>query len=132
MSHKKLVSKLFGRHRGSSEPTPGLGQDHSSSSSQGIYQSLDSGRFQIRRLLLSPGDLDDPICGTLDVVSLDERTEYEALSYVWGQEKAHHPMIIGKTKITITKNLDAALRCLRYRDTTRILWVDAICIIRRI
>ncbi|KUJ08012.1 uncharacterized protein LY89DRAFT_691320 [Mollisia scopiformis] len=103
-------------------------QGSASSSIEDIYQSLDSGRFQIRLLLLSPGEVKDPICGALDVVSLDDHAKYEALSYVWGQDKAATPMVIGRTNISLTRNLDTALRHLRYRDSARALWVDAICI----
>ena len=61
--------------------------------------------------------------------------EFEALSYNWGsqQDPATAQLVSacgdnGKRTISITGNLSAALRALRYPDRTRTLWVDAICI----
>ncbi|KAH7409643.1 heterokaryon incompatibility protein-domain-containing protein [Cadophora sp. MPI-SDFR-AT-0126] len=96
----------------------------------GIYQRLDSGRLQLRRLSLSPGDLHDPVCGTLETVSLGEHPKYEALSYVWGVDISPTPMVLDGTNVPITKNLDSALRHLRrgHGQLSRLLWVDAVCI----
>jgi hypothetical protein len=94
----------------------------------GLYQRLDSERFQLRRLSLSPGDFQDPICGALETVSLGENPKYEALSYVWGKDMAPKPIILEGTEISITQNLDTALRHLRHSQMSRSLWVDAVCI----
>ncbi|KAF8859439.1 HET-domain-containing protein [Acephala macrosclerotiorum] len=93
-----------------------------------IYHYLDSERFQLRRLSLSPGDFHDPICGALETVSLGEHPKYEALSYVWGKDMAPTPIILEGTEIHITQNLDTALRHLRHGQMSRSLWVDAVCI----
>ena len=37
-------------------------------------------------------------------------------------------MILDRTLYDITKNLECALRYLRYKESPRVLWVDAICI----
>lgn len=94
----------------------------------GLYQRLNSERLQLRCLTLAAGDLADPICGSLETVSLSEHPKYEALSYVWGVDMAPTPMVLGGTDIPITQNLDAALRHLRHRQLSRSLWVDAVCI----
>jgi Heterokaryon incompatibility protein (HET) len=95
---------------------------------EGMYQPLDPSRLELRRLTLSPAGFDDNLYGTLDIVSLNDRPNYDALSYVWGEDLARTPMIIGGTEISITPNLDDALRHLRHRLLTRSIWVDAICI----
>lgn len=53
-----------------------------------LYQPLNSTSHQIRRLSVSAGEFDQPLCGSLDVVSLDDSPQYEALSYVWGENLA--------------------------------------------
>ncbi|KAK4214170.1 heterokaryon incompatibility protein-domain-containing protein [Rhypophila decipiens] len=94
----------------------------------------------IRLLHLRPGtDKDAPIEAKLDIVPLHhEHSNFEALSYFWGQELDRDGLKLqyaipgdnGSTEaeIGITANLAVALRHLRYPDRTRILWVDAVCI----
>jgi len=59
---------------------------------------------------------------------------YEALSYVWGSEEdPSFAYIRGRKRLvssslTITRNLDEAMRHLRKADASRILWIDAVCI----
>ncbi|KAM0272605.1 hypothetical protein ACHAQH_008615 [Verticillium albo-atrum] len=75
----------------------------------------------------------DEIRIILKPVKLDphDRSEFEALSYVWGSPE--DPRLVkvgrdGKDTISVTQVLNIALRYLRYPDTSRILWIDAICI----
>lgn len=87
----------------------------------------------IRRVKLHPGNLDDAIVISLDVVpfSGDEKPEYEALSYVWGSpEQPEVVRVDGKYGLTIsaTRNLIMALQYFRRTDEPRILWIDALCI----
>ncbi|OCK73639.1 HET-domain-containing protein [Lepidopterella palustris CBS 459.81] len=93
-----------------------------------IYQHLDSKLAQIRTLSILPGEFDDPIHVALQIEPLDDSPQYEALSYVWGQELAPLPAVVNGTELQITQNLDIALRHLRHPHTNRVLWVDAICI----
>lgn len=59
---------------------------------------------------------------------------FEALSYVWGSEDdpglafVQTSAGISTRTISIGRNLESALRHLRYGDKPRKLWVDAICI----
>lgn len=93
------------------------------------HRPLDVESHQIRLLSVSAAaGLDEPLRGELDVVSMDDRPQYEALSYVWGKDLAPTPMAIDNINMEITQNLDAALRYLRHHDKARVLWVDAICI----
>lgn len=82
----------------------------------------------IRLLTLQPGLFNDPIHCQLEQVSLSAGHSYEALSYAWGDAKDTSPMILDRTPYYITKNLECALRYLRYKESPRVLWIDAICI----
>lgn len=88
----------------------------------------------IRLLTLLPGPFDAGVNIVLKHVELapDQAPRYEALSYTWGSSESpvdisilqdNHP-----SSLPITQNLAMALRHLRYPQTSRALWVDAICI----
>ena len=73
---------------------------------------------------------------SLEVVSLDENPDYEALSYTWGAP-VHDPLsrydvrpwaAVEQCQLTMTRNLHDALQQLRYEHSKRRLWVDALCI----
>ncbi|KAF3052183.1 hypothetical protein E8E11_007484 [Didymella keratinophila] len=61
-----------------------------------------------------------------------EKPAYEALSYVWGSEKSLSTVEVDSSGemsvISITQNLDVALRYLRFTEEPRYIWVDALCI----
>lgn len=48
------------------------------------YSPLDTSKREIRVLILEPGKWHDEIRSTLKAVSLDEGSDYQTLSYVWG------------------------------------------------
>jgi hypothetical protein len=55
--------------------------------------------------------------------------KYEAVSYTWGRPILKHPLYIDdRTYVSVTQNLDKALRRLRHPATTRVLLADAVCI----
>ncbi|KAK8136781.1 HET-domain-containing protein [Apiospora sp. TS-2023a] len=76
----------------------------------------------------------------------DFEPRYEALSYLWGssenpcmvqvaQPDSTHALVSGTDRsmyewatMSVGQNLDAALRHLRLPESTRTLWIDAICI----
>ncbi|KAF4627855.1 hypothetical protein G7Y89_g10299 [Cudoniella acicularis] len=93
-----------------------------------IYHPLESKLKQTRTLTLHPGEFNDIIRLTLTTISLSDPPPYEALSYVWGKDQASIPALVEDLKMPITQNLDIAFRHLRHPDTSRVLWVDAICI----
>jgi hypothetical protein len=94
------------------------------------YSSLDPSRSEIRVLILSGGKPEDDVKCTLGVVSLDEKPEFAALSYVWGDASVKKPITVDGETFEVTSNLNDALRALRpqQRRESRTLWVDAICI----
>jgi len=53
------------------------------------------------------------------------------LSYAWGDPAVTRPIVVHRYTLHVTENLEATLRCLKYRDRTRKLWADAICINQR-
>ncbi|TPX18942.1 uncharacterized protein E0L32_011335 [Thyridium curvatum] len=104
----------------------------------------------IRLIDLQPGSEDDPIVCALSMQPLQElpADEYEAVSYVWG-ENLHKetitcnwriPVITADWQIafaapktitnnfSVTSNVLGLLKGLRYTDRPRRLWIDQICI----
>ncbi|KAF4959470.1 hypothetical protein FGADI_1691 [Fusarium gaditjirri] len=96
---------------------------------------------------LQPGTSDDPLTGTVLHRQLSpeeaEIPEFEALSYCWGDQSHTENIQLTTEHSTITEqsgqrlesgyvaigpNLASALRALRDRNETRILWCDSICI----
>ncbi|KAI3324366.1 HET domain protein [Xylariaceae sp. AK1471] len=82
-----------------------------------------------RLMCLNPGFGTQTLECTLSVVDLtNSPLRYEALSYVWGTEKARQPLKCHGYDILITQNLEYALQALRHPTLIRPLWVDAVCI----
>ena len=106
--------------------TPSTTPQHSTQTSP--YTAIDSEKGDIRLLELGPGSFDDTIVLTLLPQNLLHSAErsYEALSYVWGDEICPLTALLNGIPVSVTTNLDCALRHLRFRLTTRILWVDAL------
>ncbi|KAE8443521.1 hypothetical protein EG329_001761 [Mollisiaceae sp. DMI_Dod_QoI] len=89
-----------------------------------LYRRLHSSSDEIRVLVLRPGEGDAPICASLTPTKLHSNLQYEALSYVWDDMNS-----LGvEVEVQIMTNLESALRHLRLKDRSRILWADAICI----
>lgn len=86
----------------------------------------------IRLVTLAPASASsDPICCTLQVVSLDAKSSissYEALSYCWGSRFRTLPVTCDDETLFVTPNLLEALRRIRKQDEPRTLWVDVLCI----
>jgi hypothetical protein len=70
-----------------------------------------------------------PLSGTITDASLsDERLQYTALSYCWGNLSLDTPIFLNRTPFYVTENLEQALRHLQRPDKATTFWVDAICI----
>jgi hypothetical protein len=83
----------------------------------------------IRLLTLLPTtNFDDDLRCEVNHTSLEDKPEFEALSYAWGNPKDVVPLLLHDQTFHITKNLASALRHLRYAYEPRVLWVDALCI----
>jgi Heterokaryon incompatibility protein (HET) len=89
-----------------------------------IYTPL----HNVRLLTLLPGHFDDPIFCELANGVLEASPDYEALSYVWGNPRVTRIIQLQGHDFSVTENLESALRHLRLKEKSRILWVDALCI----
>jgi hypothetical protein len=93
------------------------------------HRPLSSPKRSIRVLNLLPAlHIDAPLECRLQEFEEIPHKKYEALSYVWGSPKEDRSMRCENATILITANCEAALRRLRRRTRSRILWVDSICI----
>ena len=61
-------------------------------------------------------------------LDVEDRIEYEALSYVWGSLEKQCTISINDCQMNVTANLYLALLNLRWLKQDRILWIDAISI----
>jgi hypothetical protein len=96
-----------------------------------IYRPLDATQDSIRLVFIHPADDPDaPIRCTVSEAKFSERPQYEALSYMWGDEAFLRPVFINDEQLQITQNLSDALHFLRLRqrDPSLRYWIDAICI----
>lgn len=84
----------------------------------------------IRLLHLHPHDSSDAtLNGELIEVRLSDTLEFEALSYVWGEEQCQTDFLrLDGAHFQVSETLSAALRVFRLADKPRILWIDAICV----
>src|SRR5262245_60479761 len=96
-----------------------------------LYPPLGNSNDSYRVLQLLPGKADEQVeCKIFHVKIGDDCVKYEALSYTWGNPTKIHqiPLLLNGQEVWITRNLSAALRCLRNDKEPRNLWIDAICI----
>ncbi|KAI1124008.1 heterokaryon incompatibility protein-domain-containing protein, partial [Nemania abortiva] len=96
-----------------------------------LYSVSPVGTNLIRTLELLPGRTGDEIVCNLAGAELNGDAQFEALSYTWGDLDKVTEITIGQSKCRVTVNLSLALRHLRFPNTPRILWVDAVCINQR-
>lgn len=113
------------------------------SSSRPLYEPLNSGRQEIRRLKLLPPPQNDTRshCELITHSLLDNpEDQYIALSYVWGDPNITKEIIVNGVSVPVTINLAAALRSIQLHlspasasegeslDLPQYLWADALCI----
>jgi hypothetical protein len=93
------------------------------------YSYMQPEEGQIRLLTLRPGsNQDEPIECELSSCELDNAPPYEALSYFWGTNQNTRVISLHGSTFRVREDLYNALRRLRQLQTSRILWVDFICI----
>jgi hypothetical protein len=98
-----------------------------------VYNALQPSNEDIRLLILLPSinQTDEVRCDVIHTaLKASVTVPYDALSYTWGHpdDKAEQPIFVQGSHVTVSKNLDLALRALRYATEPRILWIDALCI----
>ena len=73
----------------------------------------------------SAATIDCQLC----TASVDEISDYEALSHVWRERNVDAGAVrVCGVLFKATRNLEAALRDLRYEDKSRVLRIDAMFI----
>ncbi|EXM07483.1 hypothetical protein FOIG_02493 [Fusarium odoratissimum NRRL 54006] len=87
----------------------------------------------IRLVYLHPGTDEAVYCEPI-TVSIESAPSYEALSYTWGDPSRRESINMTTQgsettqQFSVTSNCYSALKRLRYRDRTRVLWIDALAI----
>lgn len=92
------------------------------------YAKLDYSHREIRLLTILDEYDDYLVRCTTRIASLDDRPNFNALSYRWGDPKATVPIMVDYHVMSVTVNLEKALRHLRCSVQPEEIWVDAICI----
>lgn len=92
------------------------------------YNSLNRELNQIRLIELHPRVSNDAIRCTIQVRSLHDDLEYEALSYAWGEPGNNGEVILDGQHFPVSTSLLSALRNIQYPDRIRTLWIDALSI----
>lgn len=93
------------------------------------YSPIDGTANEIRLVTLHSARQDDePIKCSLQNATLFSGTDYEALSYPWGDPELTRPILLDEASFEVTNNLYNALLNLRQPDQHRTMWIDAICI----
>ena len=88
----------------------------------------------IRLILLQPAaDISARLECSIEHVNLSQYNEdlinhYTALSYVWGDATEKRDIVVDGCSLSITGNLDSALRHIRHTKDIIKIWADAICI----
>ncbi|KPA41268.1 hypothetical protein FLAG1_05828 [Fusarium langsethiae] len=110
--------------RSSSSSTSAASSPRSSSP----YELLNRNRDCTRVLRIEAAKDDDPITCTLSEVAFSDRPKFDALSYMWGDEKAEHKITVNGVSYSVRQNLWDALHYLRRHAPGIDYWIDAICI----
>lgn len=93
------------------------------------YQELDQNIDCTRFVKIEPTENNkDPIVCTLVSIAFGERPKFEALSYMWGEERSKEPIILDGVEFAVGKNLRDALEHLRNRARDTLFWIDALSI----
>ena len=94
-----------------------------------LYQYSPLGPEEIRLLILYPGNYKDMLHGIICTVRFEATGRYRALSYTWGDDsQPRYTLLTPDGSLSIRQSLRDALRALRHRKDTVVLWIDALCI----
>ncbi|CVK95821.1 related to heterokaryon incompatibility protein [Fusarium mangiferae] len=96
-----------------------------------LYHPLtsDERHSEIRVCILLPKSHGTVVSCKLETLNLlEDKIDYEAISYAWGSSEDKATIRINETTLQVTQNLKEALTYLRHESKPRSLWIDAICI----
>lgn len=100
---------------------------------ESVYRALDHDKKEVRFLKILPPPKDGHPTAEIECIlcteSLETNVEFEAISYVWGEQNDTltitvngHPLVITRSAFEVLHMLRAKYASLPY------LWIDAICI----
>ena len=93
------------------------------------YTPLDRSDREIRLLRLQPAeDPAHPIECYTSIVSLDQKPQFEALSYMWGSSNQKKNIRLDGKEFEAWENLWLALLHIRLGHKARVIWIDAMSI----
>ncbi|RGP73998.1 het domain-containing [Fusarium sporotrichioides] len=110
---------------------PGAGNvsGHSLGQPPSLYDRLDPDQDRMRLLQIKEAANDsDPITCVLSQDIFGDRPKFDALSYMWGCDKAEQKITLNGHEFSIRQNLWDALQYLRKHCHRRYYWIDAVCI----
>ncbi|KNG44180.1 hypothetical protein TW65_08999 [Stemphylium lycopersici] len=90
--------------------------------------SLPAKLRKIRVFTLFPGSWSSPLKCQFSICDLDDRPQFETISYTWGDSGDSVSITIDGVELTIPHNLQTALKYIRSQDDALTLWADAVCI----
>jgi hypothetical protein len=97
--------------------------------SHGFKYTPLTGAREVRLLILQPGQDNEMVtCHLRSTVIDNSDIDFEAISYCWGDLRKKRSIICEGRRLRVTTNLFDALRHLRGKDHTRMLWADAVCV----
>lgn len=92
------------------------------------YTPLQPGCIRVLRPAI---ELNGDLTWTMDAIQLGDDEPFDALSYVWGDQSQTLPFVCNSQEFRIHHNLSNALPYLAKRDSSRPIWIDALCINQR-
>lgn len=97
------------------------------------YQPLNETNREFRVLRLLPAQPHEQgerglIMFEIMTISLNDKPEYTALSYCWGQEAAVHDISLNGHRFAVRPNLYEYLKILVEEAPTKPIFIDAICL----
>ena len=112
-------------HRGKQPPQ----QDPDQARPRHTHKALQNPQVECRLLCILPGRLSDSIvCTTSIIIFTEAAGKYDALSYCWGSQDRTRPIVCDNASLSVTPNLESALRRVRAPDVARNFWIDQLCI----
>jgi hypothetical protein len=111
------------------------GNSHETTGQQGIpsrsfpYDKLD-GAKPFRLITVLAGENDEPLECVLTHADLSTYPvpEYETISYCWGDANTRDTITMNDMQLSVPASTAAALRRVRLSDSSRLIWLDAVCI----
>ncbi|PQE15314.1 Heterokaryon incompatibility protein [Rutstroemia sp. NJR-2017a BVV2] len=94
------------------------------------YEKL-TGKRHIRLLEITRRYPFGPICCSIVHRSLEEKFDYEAISYTWGSPDLTHKIRVEDCQLAVTGNAFDIIRGRAFFLKRKLVWIDAICINQR-